>query len=166
MWSFGDGGGKGSTVTHVFRAPGVYAVTVSATDALGNTTTSSPVTIKVVAKAAKVVKKIAKKVVKKKVAKKKVAKASIKPPSVVRLRTLRRRSWRLEAMVKLNAGANVTVRLRAGSTTIARTTRNVPDGSTPISLTLPKRYRKRGTFTLSVQVAGAKTVSTATFTLR
>ncbi len=165
VWNFGDGGGKGSTATHVYPSPGVYPVTVSATDALGNTTTSSPVTIKIVAKAAKVVKKIAKKVVKK-IAKKKVAKASIKPPSVVRLRTLRRRSWRLEAMVKLNAGANVTVRLRAGSTTIARTTRNVPDGSTPISLTLPKRYRKTGTFTLSVQVAGAKTVSTATFTLR
>jgi fibronectin type 3 domain-containing protein len=148
VWNLGDGTAHGGTVTHVYNTPGVYAVTVSASDALGNTTTSPPTTITVVPRPSK------------------VAKASIKAPAPLRLKALRTRSWRLQATVTLDSGANVTVRLGIGKKTIARTTRNVPDGSTSISLTVPKGYRKAGTFTLTLRVAGSAKVSTATFTVR
>ncbi len=149
VWNLGDGAARGSTVTHVYNTPGVYAVTVSATDALGNTTNSAPTTITVTPRPSKV-----------------VAKASIKAPAPLRLKALRTRSWRVQTTVTLGAGANVTVRLGFGKKTIARTTRNVPDGSTAISLTVPKGYRRKGTFTLTLRVAGSKTASTATFVVR
>jgi PKD repeat protein len=135
-------------VSHVYNTPGVYAVTVSATDALGNMTSSAPLTITVVPRTAK------------------VAKASIKAPAPLRLKALRTRSWRVRTTVTLDAGANVTVRLGFGKKTIARTTRNVPDGSTAISLLVPKGYRRTGTFTLTLRVAGSTSVSTATFRVR
>jgi len=49
-WSFGDGSAPvaGATATHTFGAPGVYTITLSAADALGNATTES-FTITVVA---------------------------------------------------------------------------------------------------------------------
>jgi len=41
-WTFGDGGGSsGPSVTHTYAVPGTYAVTVTATDALGNTASHS-----------------------------------------------------------------------------------------------------------------------------
>jgi hypothetical protein len=42
-WSFGDGtpAASGASVTHTFAAPGTYTVTLSAADALQNTTTST-----------------------------------------------------------------------------------------------------------------------------
>jgi hypothetical protein len=41
-WSFGDASSaSGTTVTHTFAKPGTYAVTLTATDAFGNTTTQS-----------------------------------------------------------------------------------------------------------------------------
>ncbi len=127
LWNFGDGSAHGSAVTHVYAAPGTYSVTVSAADALGNTTTSSPTTITIVAKIARV-----------------VAKASISSPATLRLKALRTRSWRVQATVKLDAGANVTVRLMAGQKTIGRTTRNVPDGSTAIALEGPEALPAAG----------------------
>jgi fibronectin type 3 domain-containing protein len=148
VWNLGDGSARGSTVRHVYNTPGVYAVTVSATDALGNMTSSAPLTITVVPRTTK------------------VAKASIKAPAPLRLKALRTRSWRVQTTVSLGAGANVTVLLGFGKKTIARTTRNVPDGSTTISLLVPKGYRRTGTFTLTLRVAGSTSVSTATFRVR
>jgi chitodextrinase len=147
VWTFGDGGAHGSTVTHVFNTPGVYSVTVSATDALGNTTSSSPSTITVVARAAN------------------VTKASIKAPAPLRLKGLRTRGWRVQATVTLSAGTNVTVRLGVVNKTIAATRRNVPDGKTPIFMTIPRGYRKKGTFTLTLRVAGVD-VQTTRFLVR
>jgi PKD repeat protein len=47
QWSFGDGsGGSGSTVSHVYRLPGSYEVTLTATNAEGSDT-SSPAVITV-----------------------------------------------------------------------------------------------------------------------
>jgi PKD domain len=42
-WSFGDGtpSASGTSVKHTFSAPGVYTVTLSSSDALGNTTSST-----------------------------------------------------------------------------------------------------------------------------
>ncbi|MCW2924740.1 MAG: hypothetical protein JWM98_2144 [Thermoleophilia bacterium] len=43
-WSFGDGAsGTGSTTSHTYAAPGSYAVTVTATDAVGHATSTSVV---------------------------------------------------------------------------------------------------------------------------
>ena len=84
-----------------------------------------------------------------------VAKASIKAPAPLRLKALRTLGWRVQTTVTLGASANVTVRLHFGKKTIAQTTRNVPDGPTAISLTVPKGYRRKGTFALTLRVAGS-----------
>ena len=145
VWSFGDGDAKGSTVTHVFNSPGVYSVTVSASDALGNTTSSSPETITVLPR---------------------LSKAVITPPTALRLKALRARGWRVQGMLTLDATGTVTVRLSMGSRTLAQTTRNVPDGLTPIYLTVPRGYRRKGTFKLSLTVSGSKLQSSAVFKVR
>ena len=142
VWSFGDGGAHGSTVTHVFENPGVYSVTVSATDALGNITTSAPATITVLPR---------------------LSKASIAPPSALKLKALRSRGWRVQGMLTLNAAGTVTVRLSFGKQTIAQITRNVSDGRTPIYLTVPRGYRRKGSFTLSLRVSGSALQSSARF---
>ena len=149
VWNFGDGSAHGSTVTHVYNAPGVYAVTVSATDALGNTTSSAPSTITVIAKPVET-----------------VLKATIKAPAPLKLKALKKRSWRVQTTVTLGAGAKVTVRLLLGKKTIAWTTRNVPSGNTAMALTVPKGFRKKGTFTLTLKVLGSTTASSATFKVR
>ena len=146
VWNLGDGSAHGSTVTHVYNTPGVYSVTVSAADALGNTTSSTPSTITVVARAAKV-----------------VAKASIKAPAPLRLKALRTHGWRVQTTITLGLEAKATVRLVFGKKTIAWTTRNVPSGKTAIALTVPTGFRRKGTFTLTLRVLGSKRVSTATF---
>ena len=147
VWTFGDGGAQGSTVTHTFNTPGVYSVTVSATDALGNTTSSSPTTITVVTHPTI------------------VQNASIKAPAPLRLKALRAGGWRVQATITLSLGTNVTVRLGVGRKTIGHTGRNVPNGRTPIFMTIPKRYRKKGTFTLTLRIAGAD-VQAVTFRVR
>lgn len=41
-WSFGDGtGGEGSSVSHIYAKQGTYTITVTATDAVGNSTSAS-----------------------------------------------------------------------------------------------------------------------------
>jgi hypothetical protein len=46
-WRFGDGrGATGAQVRHVFRRPGVYTVTIGATDATGATTATRRVTVR------------------------------------------------------------------------------------------------------------------------
>jgi hypothetical protein len=122
-------------------------VVVSATDALGNTTSSPPTTITVVARAPK------------------ITNATIKAPAPLRLKALRRGGWRVQATVTLSTGTNVTVRLSVISRTIAATRRNVPDGRTPIFMTIPKGYHKKGTFTLTLRIAGVD-VQTVTFRVR
>jgi PKD domain len=46
-WSFGDGsGGSGAQVSHTYSAPGAYTVTLTASDGLGNQTSSTyPITV-------------------------------------------------------------------------------------------------------------------------
>ncbi len=45
-WSFGDGGsGNGEAVTHAFASPGTYTVSLTATNACGQATATSPITV-------------------------------------------------------------------------------------------------------------------------
>jgi large repetitive protein len=145
VWSFGDGGAKGSTVTHVFATPGVYSVTVSASDSLGNVTSSAPATITVLPR---------------------LSEASVAPPTALTLKTLRSRGWRVQGMLTLDAAGTVTVRLSQGGKTLAQQTRNVTDGRTPVYLTVPRGYRRKGTFTLSLKVSGSALQSTKTFRVK
>jgi hypothetical protein len=141
---------------------------VSASDSLGNTTSSTPTTITVVAKAAVKKETTTKNTAptRKKAAKKPAATGSIRAPGTLRLKTLRKLGWRVQAAVTLSAGANVTVRLDAAAKTIARATHNVPSGRTPISILIPKRSRRRGTFTMVLRIAGSTKTSSATFRVR
>ncbi len=117
-------------------------MTVSATDAVGNITSSQPATITVLPSLSKVV---------------------IAPPKALRLKALRARGWRVMANLTLDAAGTVTVRLSQGTRTLAQTTRNVSDGKTPIYLTLPRAYRRKGTYTLSLKVSGSALQTTARF---
>jgi hypothetical protein len=69
-------------------------------------------------------------------------------------------------MLTLNAAGTVTVRLSQGKNTLAQITRNVTDGRTPIYLTVPRGYRKKGTFTLTLRVSGSALQSTARFKVK
>jgi hypothetical protein len=120
-------------------------VTVSASDALGNVTNSAPATITVLPR---------------------LSKASVAPPTSLTLKALRSRGWRVQGMLTLDAAGTVTVRLSQGKKTLAQQTRNVTDGRTPVYLTVPRGYRKKGKFTLSLKVSGSALQSSKTFRVK
>ena len=74
--------------------------------------------------------------------------------------------WRVQTMVTLDASATVTVRLIVGTRTIAQVTRNVSDGRTPLYLTIPRGYRRKGTFALALKVSGSAAQSAAALKVR
>jgi hypothetical protein len=95
-----------------------------------------------------------------------LSKAVMTSPGTLRLKALRSRGWRVQAMVTLDASATVTVRLSVGARVLAQVTRNVSDGRTPLYLTLPRAYRHPGAFSLALRVSGSALQSSASFKVR
>ncbi len=130
VWSFGDGTAAGLVVTHIFRDPGVYAVTVTATDAQGNQTTSAPTTITILPRLSTL----------------KVGR--ILP---IGIKKLRKAKWRVRVNVTVNQPVSVFVSLRLPKKgTIKTIERNVAVGTTPIVVQLPKSLQHKGTIQVRV----------------
>jgi PKD repeat protein len=130
IWNFGDGTAAGLVVTHIFREPGVYAVTVTATDAQGNQTTSAPTTITILGRLSQL----------------KVGKIP-----VFTLKKLRKAKWKVRVNVTVNRPITVFVSLRLPKKgTIKTVSRNVATGTTPVIVQLPKSLQHKGTIQVRV----------------
>ena len=103
----------------------MYAVTVSATDALGKPTTSSPTTITILPR---------------------LSKLSVGRIQPIGIKKLRKAKWRVRVNVTVNQPITVFVSLRLPKKgTIKTVSRNIAAGTTPIIVQLPKSLQHRGT---------------------
>jgi fibronectin type 3 domain-containing protein len=144
-WSFGDGEASGSSVTHTYQHAGVYSVTVTARDAVGNATTSVPTTITITPRAARM---------------------TIAPIAPRKVKQLAKARWRVRSLVTVDQPADLILRLVQGRRIVMTTTTSVATGTTPIWVTVPKIARKAGQLRLTVNAQNSTLSASATLVLR
>jgi chitodextrinase len=144
-WSFGDGQATGAAVTHTFLHAGTYAVSVSARDALGNTTLSPPATITITPR---------------------ISRLTLAQLAPRRLRQLGRAHWQVRSVVRVDQPADLVVRLVQGKRTVLTIARRVASGATPIYVTLPKAARRAGVLTLRVSALNSTLAASQPIVLR
>jgi hypothetical protein len=149
-WDFGDGTAVGNSTKHVFEAPGRYAITIRATDALGNVTTVGNRTIQVAA-----------------------PKGGMRPKEVklgklrsMSIKLVRRAKWKLRAYVTVDLDARVQFLLLRRGVMVSSTTRMVPAGGVTVHVVLPKALRRPGKYQLVARSVLADREAKQTFTLK
>jgi hypothetical protein len=134
-WDFGDGSATGNNVSHVYGAPGRYAVTISAADVLGNQTVVANRSITIEAPPGGI------------------------PPSYLKLSTignvrratLKRARGRIYFLVSIDRSSTLEFVLEKEGAVVSDVTRRVPSGGARLFVTMPKAEWAPGHVRLTVR---------------
>jgi hypothetical protein len=149
IWDFGDGLATGNKVTHIFQAAGTYTITVSASDALGNTTIVANRSIRIVTPPGGAAPTVLR----------------MKPIKNMALRLMKRQRYvTVTVYTDIAAPLEFTVE-RAGSVVITRTKR-MPAGSSRLNIPLPRGEIRKGAFRVEVRATNADLSAARKFRVR
>lgn len=149
MWDFGDGFASGNKVSHIFREPGTYTITVKASDTLGNTTIIANRSIRIV-----------------------ITPGGTRPSvlRVNRLKTLELRTVKKQRYVQLtiytDVATTIDFTIERGRAVVARKSKRVPAGTTRVNVPVPTRQIRTGTFKVTVRSKAAALKVVRTFRVR
>jgi predicted phage tail protein len=143
-WDFGDGSATGNNVTHVYGAPGRYAITISAADVLGNQTVVANRAITIEAPPGGI------------------------PPSYLKLSTignvrrstLKRARGRIYFLVNVDRSSELELVLEKEGAVVSDVVRRVPSGGARLFVTMPKAEWAPGRVRLTARsVSGGKSAA-------
>ena len=148
-WDFGDGFASGNKVSHIFQTPGTYAITVKASDTLGNTTVITNRSIRIVTTPGGT----------------KPTVLRLDPVATLALKTVKKQKY-VAVTVYIDYAATLEFKLLRGAKVRVQDDQEVEAGTKRINIPVPKNQIRKGLFRVTVRATPGSLTAARSFRVR